>query len=85
VKGSLSALEKNVPIGQAQINKVVAMARIFPGLGNVRNNQLLMPKCKVLPKKAIKGSHVYPAATVAKSPKIHQTMKADTRVRIYDI
>jgi len=38
-----------------------------------------------LAKKAVEGSQVYPAAKTAKSPKIHHTIRADNKVRLYEM
>ncbi|MBD2716868.1 hypothetical protein KBK19_17625 [Microvirga sp. STR05] len=39
------------------------MATDFPGLGNIKNNQLLIPICSMLAAKLVIGIHVMPAAT----------------------
>ncbi|WBO85920.1 hypothetical protein [Hymenobacter yonginensis] len=39
------------------------MATDFPDLGNIKNNQLLIPICNMLPAKLAIGINVMPAAT----------------------
>ncbi|RYU80471.1 hypothetical protein [Hymenobacter persicinus] len=49
--------------GHTHMIIAVAMATTFPDLGNIKNNQLLIPICSMLPTKLTIGIHVIPAAT----------------------
>ena len=74
-----------MPIGQMHIINAIIIENSFPVLGKLRKSQLLTPNWIILAKNAEKGTQEYPADAVANNPKIHQTINADNKVKLYEM